>query len=341
MTLFLFTFSLQCQDYQYGKVHGELCKPLCDKKSIHILSCQTRHRGKETVFTADWNNTIVVIKSHKSNEEYIPLPWTSDEGEIYPTPEELLHMISQSLIANYGINEETAIPKLFPFITDFSYLNTDLMINMWQLSQDNEYVLLMLYGHAIFPNVLASCGTFYAVQYAQPISEMDVFTDQFSKWKKRMHLSKLILDLIKILSTSFQDPIHICDVKLEHFGLIDGRIVILDADTIFPKSIVDRSTADGKACSTHEDCDMFDCHSLCNKVVNRCDTPVVNNNLQRICQKIFLDSGLLVSNHLPADKLHILQQCADPYSLKGRHAADSHFQDEFVSFIDEYLKRFD
>ena len=148
------------------------------------------------------------------------------------------------------------------------------------------------------------------------------------------------------------------DVKLEHFGLLRDRMVIIDADTVFPKSIVSRSTADNRACTNHEDCDLFDCHSLCNKVIGRCDTSVVNNNLQviqvrlktnsfvtlcflfvqMICQKIFIEAGLLISQNLPAAKRKLLEECANPYYSNGRQSAPIYIHNELFYFFQEFLQ---
>ena len=118
---------------------------------------------------------------------------------------------------------------------------------------------------------------------------------------------------------------------------VDANELCWISDTLFPKSVIDRNTADQSTCERHQDCDFFDCHSLCNKVIQRCDTPVVNNNLQVICKKIFIESGLLASKHLPKEKRILLEECANPYRANGRQAAPLHIQQEFLSFFGEFL----
>jgi len=45
-----------------------------------------------------------------------------------------------------------------------------------------------------------------------------------------------ILDLLDELETVFEEPIHLCDVKPEHFGISDtGRVKFLDLDSVFLK----------------------------------------------------------------------------------------------------------
>jgi hypothetical protein len=98
------------------------------------------HKGKFAVFTAVWNSTLVVIKSHRIKSEYIPLQWiTSNSSEVYPNYQELVEMVTQSLRVNFGIQKENVMDHLYPFLGDYKNdVNRDLMINLWQLSQDNE-----------------------------------------------------------------------------------------------------------------------------------------------------------------------------------------------------------
>ncbi len=333
---------LQCYDFKKGKAFGDLCQPLCERGEVTVLSCQSMHKGKSAVFTARWNDTKVVIKSHRIRSEYIPL--VANSSEAFPDMRELGEMIFQSLRINFGL-QLANMSALYPFLshltpTQLDPVNREIMTNLWQLSQDNEYVTLMINEHSrLFPKILGSCGTFYAMEYAQPISQLDMFSDRPEDFVKRIRNAKLILQLLDSLETRFEDPMHLCDVKLEHFGQLGDRLVLLDADTVFPKPVVDRSVSDGRRCLEHHDCDLFDCRSLCNTVLGVCDTPVVNNNLQLICQKIFLEAGLLASGSrfLPKDQRRMIEECARPYSSL-RQAASLHFQRDFNVFFNEFLQ---
>lgn len=328
-------------EYKEEKAFGRLCKPLCDNGHISALSCEPMHKGKFAVFTALWNDTPVVIKSHRIKSEYIPLQWaTSNLTEVFPNYQEMVEMVTQSLLINYGVQQKNVMDVLYPFLGDYqiSSVERELMINLWQLSQDNEYVTLMInQNSSLFPKILGSCGTFYAVEYAKPISKLDIYSNDLNGFRSRAEQAKLLLELLHELQKSFPDPMYMCDVKLEHFGLLNGRQVLLDADTVFPKLVVDRSVADGRECWEHSDCDLFDCRSLCNKVLRVCDTPAVNNNLQIVCQKIFLDSGLLRSRHLPSRIEKLLNECANPFHSQGRQAAPIQIYYELVSFLNEFL----
>lgn len=302
------------------------------------------HKGKSAVFTASWNGTTVMVKSHRTRSEYIPLVFNSSEA--FPDQDELDEMIFQSLRINFGVQlpARNNLTSLFPFLLasqgDDEKMSRELMTNLWHLSQDNEYVTLMINRHSsLFPRILASCGTFYAMEYAEPISALGMFSDGPSDLVRRAKNAKMILRMLDQLETDFHDPLHLCDVKLEHFGQLgEDRLVLLDADTIFPKPVVDRSVSDGRPCAEHSDCDLFDCRSLCNTVLGVCDTPVVNNNLQLVCQKIFVEAGLLApGRYLPKEQRRLVEECAKPYG-STRQAASLHIQRELEGFLKDFLR---
>ena len=49
-------------------------------------------------------------------------------------------------------------------------------------------------------------------------------------------------------------------------------------------------------CETHSDCDYFHCKGRCDLIEGKCsDDGVVNDNLQAICDNVFLGKNLPVS----------------------------------------------
>jgi hypothetical protein len=90
-----------------------------------------------------------------------------------------------------------------------------------------------------------------------------------------------ILDLLQQLDVAFESPVHLCDVKSDHFGLSEqGRVKYLDLDSVYLKPLVDRSMGEVGACRQHNDCDIFDCRGQCDLIRGKCLKGVVNNNLQ-------------------------------------------------------------
>lgn len=175
------------------------------------------------------------------------------------------------------------------------------MENVWSLLQENEYIISILYeDRDLFPRLIGTCGTFYAVEYVRPIetpTTVLALSDTNPEWAKRIKLAVMILDLLDELAENFPEPLYLCDVKINHFGLPAGeqRLKFLDLDAVFPRSVADRLTSDGRDCVKHEDCDYFDCRSLCSPN-KRCESPVMNDNLQVIIlflQYIFIILYLL------------------------------------------------
>lgn len=106
----------------------------------------------------------------------------------------------------------------------------------------------------------------------------------------------MILDLLEEFDSNFAEPFYLCDVKINHFGLPTGtqRLKFLDLDAVFPKTVINRLVGDGRSCDSNEDCDYFDCRSLCS-ANNKCESPVVNNNIQVNLQKQNFQSYLILN----------------------------------------------
>lgn len=77
------------------------------------------------------------------------------------------------------------------------------------------------------------------------------------------------------------DALHLCDIKMSHFGITNtGRLKFLDLDSVYTNNVIEKLVSSGRPCSKHEDCDVFDCKSMCNSETKVCDGGVANNNLQ-------------------------------------------------------------
>ena len=99
-----------------------------------------------------------------------------------------------------------------------------------------------------------------------------------------------MLDLVEELDTMFSSPLHLCDVKAEHFGLSDnGRVKYLDLDSVQLRPLADRTVGDSTDCREHSDCDFFDCRGRCDLLTHKCAGGVVNNNLQVLTMIIISD----------------------------------------------------
>ena len=236
---------------------------------------------------------MVFKASRKSNGENVdPVYWIDSDGDRhYPTEEEFDTMIRNVVISKLNLtisnDQLNRLSRLgFSRAKEKSMMRRIEMQNLWLLLQDNEYLCSIIYGDRdIFPQLLGTCGPFFAVEYVDPVemsSGMMSMGDGREEWASRLKLAVLMMDLLDELETNLAEPFHLCDVKMSHFGLVKGgqRLKFLDLDSVLPRTVVSHMTADGSHCTRHEDCDFFDCRSKCSSVTSKCIAPVVNNNFQ-------------------------------------------------------------
>lgn len=316
--------------YESGRAVGSFCAALCTTKDIHSFTCHSFRATKEAVFSAEWHNTRLVFKSVATNIQ--SLHWYDNGVQKYPTEKEFLSTI-RAIVKN-KLNESLdhdAIVRLSQLKP--SYIETDYtkrhreMDNLWMLLQDNEYLLSAMFtDKEVFPQLLGTCGPYFAVEYMesiQDVSSLLTVSDSREDWGRRLKISLQILDLLDELETGFREPFYLCDVKLKHFGAVKqtNKLKFLDLTGIYPRSVIGNVIASNPYCEKDEDCDFYDCRSRCLKTNRKCANSVSNNNLQIICEKIFLGwrlsntvivPGLLMSQHTPSELASVLRRCANP-----------------------------
>ncbi len=121
-----------------------------------------------------------------------------------------------------------------------------------------------------------------------------------------------MVELISRVDRSPGAPYAICDLKYQHFGLIGGRVVMLDADHFYPKPVagtmscpnhyatlnfyryccwfLDALINSEVDCKVDDDCDHLDCPGKCNQDSKTCSSPggfSQGTNLRNLCLKIF------------------------------------------------------
>ncbi|XP_063235479.1 divergent protein kinase domain 1C [Bacillus rossius redtenbacheri] len=323
-----------CQLHRDGKAVGSLCKPLCTDGTIESVSCYAFHVGKEAVFSAEWQGTKMVFKSPRSQPDVDPVHWVSHDGRRqYPDEQQFQSMVRELVASRLNLSTSSDQLKRISHLgvskaAESSVARHEEMDNVWALLHDNEYLLSVLYSdRGVFPQLLGTCGTLFAVEYVRPVesaARMFSVSEGRNEWASRLRLASMMLDLLEEVEVNFPEPFSLCDVKMGHFGVTaDGqRLKFLDLDSVFPRTVANRVAADGSACERDEDCDFFDCRSRCGPS-RVCDAPVVNNNHQVVCEKIFLGwalsgatlvPGLLVSRHTPSTLAVLLRMCASPDS---------------------------
>ena len=244
--------------------------------------------GKQ-VASAKWQNDNIVLKSTKRFFHDFRLLVSFDNET--PSDETFYMYLHDAVASSLGITitetGEELVARVWPSndIEDFvrrlklpgdraSAINT-----IWSLTQQNEYNLLQYFRtNEHLPRVLGTCGHVYAVESAPPgLLDPSLFTT--TTWRERVHLVIGILDLVSSFEKDFKEPLHMCDIKGNNFGIgNDGRVKVIDVDTVFfLGDLLNQFTGN---CTRHEDCDFFDCQALCDVDTHHCKKKVLNNNLQ-------------------------------------------------------------
>lgn len=314
-----------------GEYLGRLCSSLCLTGEVSSITCQTYYLGKQAVFSGQVINTSLVFKSPKHQAKYEFIPQNEVIENIYLDENEFIELIKSSVKEKFNINVNDAWVQKISHMQGVggkgAHPRHIEMNNIWMLVQSNEYLATVLYQQFhIFPELMGSCGTLYAVEKMQMLTDYTHFLnlyDSLHNWRARVKISLAILDYLQVLEQGVPEPLYICDVKLNHFGTtMDlSKIKYLDLDSVHPLSVLNVILADGAPCSEHTDCDYFDCRSFCNMVTSKCQNGVANNNLQIVCERIFLGwnmsqkivmGGLLLGFHAPEELVELLERCANP-----------------------------
>ncbi|KAL0271530.1 UNVERIFIED_CONTAM: hypothetical protein PYX00_008594 [Menopon gallinae] len=355
---------------------GNLCKPLCSENEIHSITCSPQQSGKEFVFTAKWNNRLVVFKSSHSRDRFgwenitrsgkleNNFPPKEDRSRTVPraskraqdkesriremknykrrkrvdeaTVKEANEKHFESIIRDI-VNEKLNLTVTNSQIESLKYLETKNKFlysefsearktekaNLYRLLQSREYIMSQLFSdREMFPQIIGTCGHFYVVEHLRsPQFNSFFMLDDKEEWSERMKLAIEIMDFVEELETNFPDALHMCDIKMSHFGVTNtGRLKFLDLDSVYTNNVIEKLASSGKPCQENADCDLLDCKSVCNARTKICDGGIANNNLQVICEKIFVGwtmsgkvivPGLLMSEHTPASLATLLRLCAE------------------------------
>ncbi|XP_024084884.1 protein FAM69A isoform X2 [Cimex lectularius] len=281
-----------CEDFRKRESFGDLCHALCAEKGIESLSCHPFHAGKEIVFSATLRggNKVFVKSSNRGGEPAEVFHWVDSEGkEHYPSEEQFTMMVSDAvrLRLNISIDKEDAKRLAhFPGGQTTSNHDSELrymeMREVWALLQHQGYLMSMVHAEKeFFPELVGSCGQYFATEYLSPALGTTVVSgdsSKFESWASRVHLAVSIIELIEQMDL---ENIILCDMKLTHFGInSNGKLKFLDLSVALPKTIADAMTSNGKPCAEDSDCYFHDCKSVCSKDSKVCESPITNTNLQ-------------------------------------------------------------
>lgn len=264
----IITIPSQCVLYEDGLAVGSLCAPLCITRDIHSLTCHSFEATKEAVFSAEWHDIRLVFKSVPKDLQAIH--WFDNNVIKYPTEKEFLStirtIVKNKLNLTLAYDTALRLSRLKPTYEEKNKMKRHKeMDNLWYLLQDNEYLLSTLFTDKdVFPQLLGTCGPYFAVEYLEPlpdISSVLTISDSREDWGKRLKIAIQIMDLLEELETGFREPFHLCDVKIQHFGVVKGRakLKFIDLDGVLPKSVVNSYIREVERCDGDDECDFFDC----------------------------------------------------------------------------------
>lgn len=223
----------------------------------------------------------------------------------YPNMNLFRRLIHESVYLNLGINLTKGIDVIEQVwsMNPLTFLQTMkgfptashiLMDSVWSLIQQEEYLMLRMSQHLPYiPRLHGTCGYMYAVESAPP---PQIFYSSVVKggWSARVKLALAILDVVRALDSDYHEPLHLCDVKPENFGISDvnNQVKLIDTDCIFRDSTI-KQIFHNKSCTSDEDCTFFDCKGWCKRTTYRCSNERVNTNLQVISYKLSKSSSIL------------------------------------------------
>lgn len=164
-----------------------------------------------------------------TNQFVEPLAWSDVQGDShYPTDDEFTRMIQRA--AYFRFNTSLPVDKIQGLLKFTNGPERGKQMNdMWRMIQQNDYIMGIVFAaQEIFPDILGSCGSLYALEYLEPIVRqrrrgINMLT--LSDWRSRIKAAVLILDYLKELDTNIntQDPIKVCDFRITNFGISGNK----------------------------------------------------------------------------------------------------------------------
>ncbi|KAL3860042.1 hypothetical protein ACJMK2_010215 [Sinanodonta woodiana] len=329
-----------CKGYAQGQVTGNICDALCRETGIHFETCNNYRGGKKVMIVhcgvcqhAQLVRAVLKGQKHNFSEnEQLFFNRMDDKQAVKNMVETTEGLLRNSILFTFGINVTYNTKVLSQlWFSDFDEYVDQLnrpdaswvtIQSIWSLAMQDEYLFMKLHQNFQFvPKLYGSCGMFYLTEFTPPGDNLNsMIYKPPSDWYVRANIALQILEMLRSIETNLHEPLHLCDIKGENFGIgSDDRVVLVDTDSVFFNSKLMNEIYNIN-CSTHEDCDYFDCRGWCHARTGRCLHKRMNNNLQSVCEEIFLGyfpgylPGLLHSppENIKQELTDAIYECAFP-----------------------------
>ena len=153
--------------------------------------------------------------------------------------------------------------------------------NFWKFIEDQEFLMTLVFKNTnFFPQLYGICGDLYAVEFVETLPETFLFPSHMGKDEKLLKAIGIV-KYVHQLSESWPEPLHLCDVKVSHFGFTSqGDVKFVDVDSVLSERQLLDILRNTPECETDEDCSFFDCVAKCDSNASKCIPERINTNLQ-------------------------------------------------------------
>lgn len=239
------------------------------------------------------NELIRIFQQAVPNENYEKLFWVDSyyHKEHYPSEIEYENIVKRYISNKYNL--EVPYEKIRTLMRLTHKENIPMfhhsMRDSWNLIQNHEFVMAVMFNeNDLFPYVEGNCAEMFASEKLNAV-EFDENRSYFGshitldRWRYHIKMAVLILDYMDELD---QHGIQMCHVDLSRFGINNNRLKYDDLRFVFTDYTINRKISSGSYCARDEHCNFMHCKSECNVEKNRCESTVMNNNIQIVCDKV-------------------------------------------------------
>ncbi|XP_053687157.1 divergent protein kinase domain 1C [Sabethes cyaneus] len=310
-----------CKRYRTEGASGYLCQDFCSW-DFHCPKPNLEIHHPHRFQTKKLGDPLTIIQA-VPNENYEKLFWVDSlyQKEHYPTETEYENIVRRYITNKY--NMEIPFDKMRSLLRLSHKQHVSMFHNSmrdsWNLIQNHEYAMMSMFSEKdLFPFVTGNCGEVFASEHLESV---DFEEDRYyytkhidtDRWRYHIKVAVLILDYIDELD---QHELQMCHVDLTRFGINNNRLKYDDLRFLYTEYTINRKMSSGSHCTRDEHCNFMLCRSECNVEKSWCESTVLNNNVQIVCEKIFLGTesspGILITQKTPQRLAMLLKRCANP-----------------------------